>query len=208
MKRESAPQEYTCRNCPERYYHAILAPQKSKGLMMHFGESYCTLPKRVRHLKSRDLNRRAPEWCPKRKVPNTLRIYYYRSPETYVLDNTNSAIVTLKEVVPVDIETIGLNIRKCRNAKKMRQEDLAQKANVSSNYISAVERGVKIPSVETLIDIMNALGVSADMIFCDVIDAGVTEKNNQLDAKVSQLSTKDRKTVYDVLDLLVRDLSK
>lgn len=108
----------------------------------------------------------------------------------------------------MDIETIGLNIRKCRNAKKMRQEDLAQKANVSSNYISAVERGVKIPSVETLIDIMNALGVSADMIFCDVIDAGVTEKNNQLDAKVSQLSTKDRKTVYDVLDLLVRDLSK
>lgn len=87
MKRESAPQEYTCRNCPERYYHAILAPQKSKGLMMHFGESYCTLPKRARHLKSRDLNRRAPEWCPKRKVPNTLRIYYYRSPETYMLDN-------------------------------------------------------------------------------------------------------------------------
>ena len=208
MKRESAPQEYTCRNCPERYYHAIPAPQKSKGLMMHFGESYCTLSKRARHLKDHDLSRRAPEWGPKRKVPNTLRIYYYRSPETYVLDNTNSAIVTLKEVVPVDIETIGLNIRKCRNAKKMRQEDLAQKANVSSNYISAVERGVKIPSVETLIDIMNALGVSADMIFCDVIDAGVTEKNNQLDAKVSQLSTKDRKTVYDVLDLLVRDLSK
>ena len=109
----------------------------------------------------------------------------------------------------MDIETIGLNISKCRKARKMRQEDLAQKANVSSNnYISAVERGVKIPSVETLIDIMNALGVSADMIFCDVIDAGVTEKNNQLDAKVSQLSTKDRKTVYDVLDLLVRDLSK
>lgn len=88
----------------------------------------------------------------------------------------------------------------------MRQEDLAQKANVSSNYISAVERGVKIPSVETLIDIMNALGVSADMIFCDVIDAGVTEKNNQLDAKVSHLSTKDRKTVYDVLDLLVENV--
>lgn len=122
--------------------------------------------------------------------------------------NTNGVIVTLKEVVPVDIETIGLNISKCRKARKMRQEDLAQKANVSSNYISAVERGVKIPSVETLIDIMNALGVSADMIFCDVIDAGVTEKNNQLDAKVSQLSTKNRKTVYDVLDLLVRDLSK
>ena len=87
MKRESAPQEYTCRNCPERYYHAIPAPKKSKELMMQFGESYCTLPKRARHLKDHDLSRRAPEWCPKRKVPNTLRIYYYRSPETYMLDN-------------------------------------------------------------------------------------------------------------------------
>ena len=56
--------------------------------------------------------------------------------------NPNSEIVPLKEVVPVDIERLGLNIRKCSNAKKMRQEDLAQKANVSSNYISAVERGV------------------------------------------------------------------
>lgn len=87
MKREPAPREYTCRSCPERYYHAIPAPQKSKGLMMHFGESYCTRPKRARHLKSRDLNRRAPEWCPKRKRPNELRIYYYRNPETYMMDS-------------------------------------------------------------------------------------------------------------------------
>lgn len=87
MKRESAPQEYTCRNCPERYYHAIPAPQKLKGLMMHFGESYCSLAKKARHLKVHDLNRRAPEWCPKRKRPNELRIYYYRNPETYMLDS-------------------------------------------------------------------------------------------------------------------------
>ncbi len=108
----------------------------------------------------------------------------------------------------MDIETIGLNIGKCRKAKKMRQEDLAQKANLSSNYISAVERGVKIPSVEALVDIMNALGVSADAIFCDVVDACVSEKNSQLDEKVSKLSVKDRKTVYDVLDLLIRDMTK
>ena len=40
MKRESAPQEYTCRNCTERYYHAIPASQKSKGLMIHFVEAF------------------------------------------------------------------------------------------------------------------------------------------------------------------------
>lgn len=87
MKRESAPQEYTCRNCPERYYHAIPVPQKSKGLMMHFGECYCPLPKRAMQLTDHDLLKCAPVWCPKRKRPNELRIYYYRSPETYMLDN-------------------------------------------------------------------------------------------------------------------------
>lgn len=87
MKRESAPQEYTCRNCPERYYHAIPASQKSKGLMMHFGESYCTLPKRAMQLTDHDLLKCAPVWCPKRKRPNELRIYYFRNPETYMLDS-------------------------------------------------------------------------------------------------------------------------
>lgn len=87
MKRESALQEYTCRNCPERYYHAIPASQKSKGLMMQFGESYCTLPKRAMQLTDHDLLKCAPVWCQKRKVTNELRIYYYRNPETYMLDN-------------------------------------------------------------------------------------------------------------------------
>ncbi len=98
MKRESAPREYTCWNCPERYCHAIPVTQKLKGSMMHFGESYCTQLKRARRLKERDLSRRAPEWCPKRKTPNELRIYYYRNPETYMLDNAlhqDLAVTTL-----------------------------------------------------------------------------------------------------------------
>lgn len=47
-----------------------------------------------------------------------------------------------------------------------------------------------------------------DIQFCDVVDACVSEKNSQLDEKVSKLSVKDRKTVYDVLDLLIRDMTK
>lgn len=108
----------------------------------------------------------------------------------------------------MNIETIGLNIRKCRKAKDMRQEDLAEKTNLSTHYISALERGVKVPSVETLIDIINALEVSADTIFCDVVNTGYSEKNSQLDEKVSKLSNKDRKAVYDVLDTLIENLSK
>ena len=68
------------------------------------------------------------------------------------------------------LESIGKNIRKYRLMKKLRQEDLAEKADLSINYVGAIERGENTPSLESLIAIINALGVSADMILADVLD--------------------------------------
>ena len=62
------------------------------------------------------------------------------------------------------LDTIGKNIRKFRLARKLRQEDLAEKTDLTTNYIGMVERGEKIPSLETFIKIVNALGVSSDMV--------------------------------------------
>jgi len=54
------------------------------------------------------------------------------------------------------LDTIGKNIRKFRLARKLRQEDLAEKTDLTTNYIGMVERGEKIPSLETFIKIVNA----------------------------------------------------
>ena len=51
----------------------------------------------------------------------------------------------------MQLDTIGKNIRKYRLMKKFRQEDLAEKAGLTTNYIGMVERGEKIPSLETFI---------------------------------------------------------
>ncbi len=48
------------------------------------------------------------------------------------------------------LATIGKNVRKYRLMKKLRQEDLAEKAGLTTNYIGMVERGEKIPSLENL----------------------------------------------------------
>ena len=50
------------------------------------------------------------------------------------------------------LDTIGKNIRKFRLARKLRQEDLAEKTDLTTNYIGMVERGEKIPSLETFIN--------------------------------------------------------
>lgn len=74
------------------------------------------------------------------------------------------------------LDTIGKNIRKFREIKKLRQEDLAEKTDLTTNYIGMIERGEKIPSLETFINILNSLGVSADMVLSDVLDNGYTVK--------------------------------
>ena len=104
----------------------------------------------------------------------------------------------------MELESIGRNIRKYRLMKKLRQEDLAERTNLTNNYIGAIERGEKIPSLETLIVIINALGVSADMVLVDVIDTGYEVKDSLLAEKLSKLSAEDRAKIYDVVDTMIR----
>ena len=102
------------------------------------------------------------------------------------------------------LDTIGKNIRKYRLAKKLRQEDLAEKAGLSANYIGMVERGEKIQSLETFITILNALDVSADMVLADVVSTGYIVKNSMLNEKLSKLSNDDREKIYEVIDILIK----
>ena len=102
------------------------------------------------------------------------------------------------------LATIGKNVRKYRLMKKLRQEDLAEKAGLTTNYIAMVERGEKIPSLETFIKILNALGVSADMVLSEVLDTGYTVKNSMLNEKLEKLTPEDRDRIYEVLDTLIK----
>lgn len=104
----------------------------------------------------------------------------------------------------MNFDSIGQNIRKYRNTKKLRQEDLAEKTDLSVTYIGMIERGEKIPSLETFISIVNALGVSADMILADVIENGYTVKNSLLDEKFEKLTKEDREKIYAVIDTMVK----
>ena len=100
----------------------------------------------------------------------------------------------------MELVSIGKNIRKYRQQKKMRQEDLAEKAGLSVNYIGMIERGDKIPALDTFIAITNALGVSADQLLCDVIDIGYTIKTSILSEKVSSLPKEEQARFYAIAD--------
>ena len=102
------------------------------------------------------------------------------------------------------LDTIGKNIRKFREIKKLRHEDLAEKTDLTTNYIGMIERGEKIPSLETFINILNSLGVSADMVLSDVLDNGYKVKDSLLNEKLEKLVPEDRNRIYEVIDTMMK----
>ena len=52
-------------------------------------------------------------------------------------------------------------------------------------YVSAIERGAKIPRLETFIRIANALNVPSDLLLIDVLKAGNVIKSSELSEKIN-----------------------
>lgn len=57
---------------------------------------------------------------------------------------------------------VGRNIRRIRLERHMTQDELAEWASISTSYCANIERGMKSVSLLVLLDIANALQVSAN----------------------------------------------
>ena len=63
---------------------------------------------------------------------------------------------------------VGEELRKAREAAGLTQEELSSKARVDRSYISQLERGLKSPTLDMLLRLCKALGVSASEIVARV----------------------------------------
>lgn len=80
----------------------------------------------------------------------------------------------VKEVSAADL-WLGLQLRTLRKAAKLSMSELAQKANLSIGMISQIERGVASPSIRSLRQISDALGVAPAQFFHDGLQPPLEE---------------------------------
>ena len=66
-------------------------------------------------------------------------------------------------------ELFGQRLREQRLKQNLTLEQLAEKANLSPNYVGMVERGLKEPGLATIVKLLNGLNVSADTLLCDLV---------------------------------------
>ena len=99
-------------------------------------------------------------------------------------------------------EKIGKRVKEAREKNGMTQADLAKDANVSLTYISSIERGLSFPRGEILVGILNALNVSADFVFCDVVRASLKQKSCLLYDMIQCLPSREQMKILEVVEFL------
>ena len=108
----------------------------------------------------------------------------------------------------LDYSIIGERIRKSRLEKKLTQEVLAEKLNVSVAFISRIERGSTHVNLKRLSQICAILDIDEGTI----LNGTSMESKNYLSEEFAILlkdtSTETQRLIFDIARLIVKDSKK
>jgi len=105
------------------------------------------------------------------------------------------------------IACIGNRIRERRLKLNLTLENLAEKTDLTQNFIGNIERGNDNPSLETLIKIANALAVNADYLCQDCIENAEAKEYDyyikETIDRMTNMSEKQKELVIQSIDALM-----
>lgn len=98
-----------------------------------------------------------------------------------------------------DITDLGRRMKYFRELSGMSQTDVSTKTGISKNYLSAVERGVNIPSASILITYARECHISLDDIAGLPRDDGILP---ELRVRLSTLDIETQRIILQMIDAL------
>ena len=101
---------------------------------------------------------------------------------------------------------IGDRIREVRISKGLTQEQLAEKADMSVNFLGEIERNQKLPGLYIFTNIITALDISADYILRDVLPSGKCYVDDEIIKRLEKVSPKHRKIINDLIDAYLKNI--
>lgn len=103
-------------------------------------------------------------------------------------------------------ELFGQRLREQRIQHGLTLEQLAEKSELSSNYIGMVERGLKEPGLATIVKLLNALNISADTLLCDLVPSASHVTDDEICKRLEGLTPIQKKAALDLLDTYIGNL--
>ena len=107
----------------------------------------------------------------------------------------------------ISMINFGKRLKECRLAKGLLIQKISDDIGITRSYYSQLESGDKVPSMETLINIIQYLGVSSDNLLRDYSCKRSEIRGNMLTEKLEQLSESDQehieKMVLDEINFIL-----
>ena len=94
--------------------------------------------------------------------------------------------------IVIKSKDIGKRIRIARSERCISQRELAEAIGCTAQYISTIEQGEKVPSLETFVAIATALKVPADVLLQDVMPNWWASWEKEIDRVLAPLLPHNR----------------
>lgn len=105
----------------------------------------------------------------------------------------------------MDGKAVGRRIKEAREKRHLTQEELAARIDISPTHVSVIERGTKIPRLDTFVAIANALEVSGDALLLDVVDHAAESQASDLSAALEGLPWEEKRRILKVMRTLMEE---
>ncbi|MHB8132561.1 MAG: helix-turn-helix domain-containing protein [Mobilitalea sp.] len=97
------------------------------------------------------------------------------------------------------LHNLGNRIREERIRAKLTQEKLAEAVGCNESYIGQIERGMKNPSLEVIVNIANALGCTVDHLLAESFK--IDQIDGLVDEALSLLKDRDPEDVRFIITI-------
>ena len=106
----------------------------------------------------------------------------------------------------MDKLSMGDRIREARKKNGLTQEQLSERLEVSVEFVSKIERGLNMPSMQIFIKLVEILNVSADYLLRDSVSTGKLLGDNAIGRKIEKLTPKQRIALEALIDTYIQYL--
>lgn len=99
---------------------------------------------------------------------------------------------------------IGERIQEIRKKRKLSQEQVAERADISPNYLSRIECGKENPTLDMLIKLARALGTEMWEIFDFAHEVGLKEMKETMNKLLKESEEEKLRLAIKILRAVVR----
>lgn len=103
-------------------------------------------------------------------------------------------------------KSLGKKLKAYRAKSGWSLKECSERIGISTRYLADIERGDKVPKLETFVLILNTLVAPADDVLQDSLVVGYEAKSNDILKKLESLDVTRRKQVLDILDGVISSL--